>query len=192
MEEERTTQEVIQLLGQDCERCHAELLASIDTGQTDGHGNVAADYEFHACQLVRAVFAYIEAVTFSVKASSAWRCLEEKIDISPQERYFSVDTEYEINNHGKVVETTAKIPLSRNIRFAIALNRKAHKRSEPFDASVEWWSCMMESIRVRDRLTHPRWPTDLDVSGDEILKLLLKARQGFEDELLQHESYNAA
>jgi len=113
--------------------------------------------------------------------------MEEGIDISPQERYFAVDTQYEINDRGKIVETKAKIPLSRNIRFAIVLNRKASKVTEPFDASVEWWSCMKESIRVRDRLTHPRWPADLDVSGDEIVKLL-KARDGFEEELLKHKS----
>ena len=191
MDEERTTQEVIELLGQDCERCHTELLASIDAGEIDADGNVDADYEFHARQLVRAFFAYIEALTFSVKASSAWRCMEEEIDITPQERYFATDMEYEINDRGDVVETTAKISLARNIRFALALNRKAHKVSEPFDPSVEWWSCMKEAIRIRDRLTHPRWPTDLDISGEEIVKVL-KARHGLEEELLCHESSNAA
>lgn len=191
MDEERTTQEVIELLGQDCERCHTELLASIDAGEIDADGNVDADYEFHARQLVRAFFAYIEALTFSVKASSAWRCMEEEIDITPQERYFATDMEYEINDRGDVVETTAKISLARNIRFALALNRKAHKVSEPFDPSVEWWSCMKEAIRIRDRLTHPRWPTDLDISGEEIVKVL-KARHGLEEELLCHESSNVA
>jgi len=191
MDEERTTQEVIELLGQDCERCHTELLASIDAGEIDANGNVDADYEFHARQLVRAFFAYIEALTFSVKASSAWRCLKEEIDITPQERYFAADMEYEINDRGGVVETTAKISLARNIRFALALNRKAHKVSEPFDPSVEWWSCMKEAIRIRDRLTHPKWPTDLDISGEEIMKVL-KARHGLEEELLCHESSKAA
>ncbi|MDD4964963.1 MAG: hypothetical protein PHI11_13710 [Gallionella sp.] len=191
MDEERTTQEVIELLGQDCERCHTELLACIDSSEIDADGDVDADYEFHARQLVRASFAYIEALTFSVKVSSAWRCMEEEIDITPQERYFATDMEYEINERGDVVETKAKISLARNIRFALALNRKAHKVSEPFDPSVEWWSCMKETIRIRDRLTHPRWPTDLDISGEEIVKVL-KARRGLEEELLCHESSNAA
>lgn len=182
MDDERTTQEVIELLGQDCERCYAELLASIDAGEADADGNVDADYEFHARQLVRAFFAYIEATTFSVKVSSAWRCIEQNIDITPQERHFATDTEYELNDRGGLIETTAKISLARNIRFAIALNRKAHKVSEPFDPSVEWWCYMKEAIRIRDRLTHPKWPTDLDISGDEIVKVL-KARQGFEEEL---------
>ena len=125
-----------------------------------------------------------------VKASSAWRCMEEDIDISPQERYFAVDTEYEVNDRGEIVEATARISLAKNIRFTLALNRKAHNVAEPFDPSVEWWSCMREAIKIRDRLTHPRWPRDLDVSGDEVVKVL-KAKQGFEEELLRHDP-NAA
>lgn len=154
-------------------------------------GYLESDYEFYARQLIRAVFAYIEAITFSVKASSAWRCMEESIDISPQERYFAVDTEYEINDRGEVVEAVAKISLAKNIRFALALNRKAHNVVEPFDASVEWWGCMREAIKIRDRLTHPRWPKDLDVSGDEVVKVL-KARRGFEEELLRHDTKAAS
>lgn len=187
MEDERTTREVIELLGQDCDRCHSQLVASIDAGQVDEDGNVSADYEFHARQFIRAVFAYLEAVTFSVKAWSAWHCMEHNIDITPQERYFATDTEYEVNERGEVVEAVAKISLSRNIRFALSLNRKAHGITDPFDASVEWWSCMKEAIRVRDRLTHPKMPGDLDVSGDELVKVI-KAKKGFEEEVLRHSS----
>lgn len=158
-----------------------QLLASIDDGEVDEHGNVDADYEFHARQLIRAVFAYIEATTFSIKAWSAARCMEEDIEITPEERYFATDTEYDLNDRGEVVESVAKISLAKNIRFAIVLNRRAHKMLEPFDASVEWWGCMKEAIRIRDRLTHPKMPEDLDVSGDDIAKVL-KAKKGFEDE----------
>ncbi len=191
MDDERTTRELMELLGQDCDRCHAELVASIDAGEVDADGNVDADHDFHARQLVRAVFAYIEATTFSVKAWSAWRCMEEDIEITPQERYFATDTEHELNDRGEIVEAVAKISLSRNIRFALALNRKAHKVPEPFDASVEWWSCMKEAIRIRDRLTHPKLPGDLDVSGDDIVKVL-KAKNGFEAEVLRFADPNAA
>jgi hypothetical protein len=110
--------------------------------------------------------------------------MEEGIEISPEERYFSIDTEYDLNDRGEVVELVAKISLAKNIRFAIALNRRAHKVSAPFDASVEWWSCLKEAIRIRDRLTHPKMPDDLDVSGDDIVKVL-KAKKGFEEEVGQ-------
>lgn len=185
MEEERTTAEVIEVLGDDCDRCFEELSAVIKAGKRDENGLIDADYEYKARQFIRAVFAYIEAVTFSVKASSAMYCIDNDIDISPQERYFAIDTEYELNERGDVVETVAKISLAKNIRFAVALNRKAHKVEESFDASVEWWSCLKAAIKIRDRLTHPKWPQDLDVSGDEILKVVT-AKSGFENEISRY------
>lgn len=184
MDDERTTAELIEILGEDCNRCFDELSAIINAGKRDKSGFIDADYEYKARQFIRTVFAYIEATTFSVKASSAIRCMDSDIDITPQERYFAIDTEFELNERGEVVETVAKISLARNIRFALALNRKAHNVAEPFDASVEWWSCLKDAIKIRDRLTHPKWPGDLDVSGDDILKVV-KAMSGFENELMQ-------
>jgi hypothetical protein len=166
-----------------------QLLACIDAGEVDEEGRVDADYEFHARQLIRAVFAYIEATTFSVKAWSAAHCIEQGIEISPSERYFATDIEYEVNDRGELVEAVAKMSLARNVRFALAINRKAHKIAEPFDASVEWWSCLREAIKIRDRLMHPKMPGDLDVSGDDIVKVL-KAKQGFEEEVLRHRARN--
>lgn len=191
MDDERTTREVMEQLGEDCDRCHAQLIACIDAGEVDTDAGVYADYEFHARQLIRALFAYIEATTFSVKAWSAGHCMDHGIEITPQERYFATDTEYELNERGEVVEATAKISLARNIRFALAMNRKANGISEPFDASVEWWACLREAIKIRDRLTHPKMPGDLDVNGDDIIKVL-KAKQGFEDEVLRVRGNNAA
>ena len=191
MDDERTTQQLIEALGEDYDRCYRELLSSFDAGQIDADGNLDADYEFHARQLIRAAFAYIEAVTFSVKASAAWKCMEEGIEITPQERYFATDTEYELNEKGEIVECATKISLSRNIRFALSLNEKAYGATKSFDPSVEWWCCLRESVKVRDRLTHPKMPRDLDVSPEELIKAI-KAKSGFDKELLRYASTDAA
>ena len=94
--EERTTKELIQTLGEYFERCYQGLLQSFDEGTTDEDGNLDADYEFHARQLIRAVFAYIEGVTFSVKVTAAVDCMQRSIEISPQERYIAIEVDYEL------------------------------------------------------------------------------------------------
>jgi hypothetical protein len=116
---ERSTQEVMETLGEDYDRCHKALVDCIDAGKKDKNGNVTADYEFFARQLIRAAFAYIEAVTFSVKAHSAWQCMERNLPIEPEERYFATDIEFEISEKGEVVERSARISLPRNVRFAL-------------------------------------------------------------------------
>lgn len=94
--------------------------------------------------------------------------MDNEIEITPQEKYFATDTEYELNEKGEIVETSARISLAKNIRFAIAINRKANGIDQSFDASTEWWSSLKQAIRIRDRLTHPKMPEDLDISGNAI------------------------
>ena len=183
--DERTTSELIETLGDDVFRCHGELLASIDEGTIDPNGGVYADYEYHARHLVRAIFTFIEAVTFSVKAHAAQYCLEHDRDISPSERFYSIDIEYILTDKGEVVERAAHIKLADNIRFAFALQEKALGLSTKFDASVKWWSCLKSSIKVRDRLTHPKLPGDIDVSGDEIVAAL-EAYEGFKQQVMYY------
>ena len=181
--EDRTTKELIETLEEDFERCHTELVKSFDAGIVDNVGNVTADYAFHARQLVRAFFAYVEGVIFSVKVCGAAHCLANGIDITPQERFFAAEVDYSLDNKGQVVEQRAHIKLASNMRFAFALTEKAHGLEPRFDPSVEWWSNFQTSIKVRDRLMHPKLPGDLDVSGGEIIAVL-KAKKGFAELLL--------
>jgi hypothetical protein len=137
---------VIETLGEDFKRCFEGLSQSFDDGTLDEYGYLDAYYEFHARQLIRAVFAYIEGVTFSVKITAARDCMQRGIDISPQERYIAAEVDYELNEKVEVVERPARISLSSNIRFAFALSEKARELSPQFDASAEWWFCLREQL----------------------------------------------
>ena len=136
------------------------------------------DYEFEARQLIRAIFAFIEGLTFSIKIRAAYHGMRRGAGISDPERYFAGEISHALDEKGEIVERPAMINLSRNIRFAFALYEKAFNIPKQFDASAEWWSRLQRSIKVRDRLTHPRMPADVDVSIDEVIDAL-KAHEGF-------------
>ena len=53
------------------------------------------------------------------------------------------------------------------------------------DTKSEWWSCLQQAIKIRDRLTHPRFPEDIEISKDELF-ILLKAVNGFQKTLLAY------
>lgn len=146
--EELTTKQLIETLGDDVNRCHRNLIDAIDEGIVDEHGYVDADYEFHARQLLRAVFAYIEGLTFSAKVTAAKQCLDEGIEISPPELYFAGEVSYELSGKGEVVERSAQIRLAANVKFAFTLLERANGYPLHFDAASEWWFCFKESIRV--------------------------------------------
>jgi hypothetical protein len=188
--QERTTQELIEKLGDDVDRCHAGLIQCIDAGDTASDGTVTADYEYHARQLIRAILAYVEGVTFSVKVSAVARCLKSGIEVSDHERYLAVEIDGQLDDKGNVVERPARLRLVGNVRFAFRLLEKATRGAFRFNPSSEWWASLRKTIAVRDRLTHPRFPQDIDVSGEEIVGAL-KAKAGFEEALSSYESHEA-
>ena len=180
---DRTTSALIEKLGDDVRRCHDGLLKCIDQGEREKDGTVLVDYEYHGRQLIRSILAYVEAVTFSVKISSVKKCLDAGIAVSDHERYAAVKTDTDLNDQGEIVERPAKLRLASNVRFAFRLLERAKRGRFKFDASAAWWSDLKSTIRVRDRLTHPRMPEDIDVTPNELLAAL-RAKDGFEELLL--------
>ena len=177
--DERGTGELIETLGDDVDKAYAALDASFEAGKEEDGSVPASVYEFYARQFIRATLAYIEGVTFSVKVASVKRCRDSGIEVTDFERYLAIEVDGNLNDRGEVVERSAKLRLAQNVRFAFRLFEKASGQPLPFDPSDEWWSCLKNTIRVRDRLTHPRMPEDIDVSANEILDAL-KAKTGFE------------
>ena len=111
-------------LGNDVTKCHEELLKAIDEGTVDSDGNVDADYEYHARQLVRTIFAFIEGVTFSMKVKAASHCLDNRIEITDGERFFAVDKDHILTDKGRVIERPAHIRLSDNVQLALRYKKK--------------------------------------------------------------------
>ncbi len=185
MDDDRTTKELIEILGTDYEYFHGEIISRLDEGEKGQDGLTSADFQFEARQLVRAAFAYIEAVTFSVKVHSAMVCDRNDVYLSDAERNFIGEIQFSLNDKGEVVERAAQIKLTQNIRFAFNLLARSRQIESKFDPSTEWWSCLRSSIRVRDRLMHPRLPVDLDISIKELLDVM-KAKHGFDQLLMEY------
>ncbi|WP_372747853.1 hypothetical protein [Litorivivens sp.] len=187
---ERTTTELIVSLGEDFERCHQLVLDAIEDGKAEDGYYVNRDYEFHARNLIRSGLSLIEAATFSIKVQSANKCIEKGIPISDHERFLSIEIDADIDDKGQVVERPAKIRLTSNIRFAFGLLERASGTKTTFDPQLDWWSFLRKTIRVRDRLTHPRMPEDIDIGGEEVVDAL-KAVEGFEKVVAQSFRENA-
>lgn len=178
----RMTGDLLEILDSDYRRCYSQILKRLDEGQRTEDGCITADYEFDARQLIRSAFAYIEGATYILKIEASFNCEENGIDILPQQFHFIFEADFGLNEKGEIVQRPAKISLAKNIRFAFSIFAEANGIESSFDPSVEWWSLLQNSIRVRDRLMHPRTPSDLDVTPKETIAMI-QAKAGF-DELL--------
>ncbi|WPL17828.1 hypothetical protein Thiowin_02870 [Thiorhodovibrio winogradskyi] len=180
--DERTTADLLEALDSDYQRCYQQIITRLDEGERDEKGNISADYEFEARQLIRAAFAYIEGAVFVIKIEASFNCEEKGIELTPQQHHFIFEADFDLNDKGEVVQKPAKIPLAKNIRFAFSVFAQANGIKPTLDVGSEWWSKLQESIRVRDRLTHPRSPSDLDVSPSEVISTVV-AKSGFDEAL---------
>lgn len=176
--EERTTEELILTLAEDYRRCYKAVLDAIENGKRDDLGNTEVDDQFQCRQFIRALFAYIEGVTFALKLAGLDGCMSNNVNLSAAHVDMTFEVRHEIDDKGQIVQRPNQITLSKNIKFAFALYAKAHNIENPLDTSLEWWSCFKSSTRVRNRLTHPRNPEDLDVQPFEIVDAV-KAEVGY-------------
>jgi hypothetical protein len=51
------------------------------------------------------------------------------------------------------------------------MTRKASKSVTPIDYSGTGWQQLLVSVKIRDRLMHPKQPADLTVTDDEVASL---------------------
>lgn len=110
-------------------------------------------------------------------------CLDNGVEVSHADADLVFEVRHDLNDKGKIVETPAHIKLTRNIKFTLALYARAHRIARKLDTASEWWECLVSSIKVRDRLMHPRNPKDLDVSPKEVISAI-KAQRGYSSEII--------
>lgn len=177
---ERSTEELIIKLGADRDQCLDAIMKTFD-----GEKKIFDQerFDFHARQLIRSSFAYIEGVVFSLKLTAANKCMRHGLSLSPQERYLCIEIGYDLNDKGEVVERPIQIRLARNILFAFELATRSLKLDHKFNPSVDWWASLKAAIKIRDRFMHPRMPEDFDISLDAVLTVM-KATHGFKAHVL--------
>lgn len=182
---ERTIRELFLALSNDYERCYDNVLKDIEDGERLADGAILADHEFNARQLFRAGFAYIEGASFSLKIVAIDDAIENGIEITQAEINFAFEESHQLNDKGYIVEVKAHISLAKNIKFAFNLYAKAHGLNKSFNAVPVWWGDLIKSIKIRDRLMHPRSPEDLDIEPKEVVTLV-SAINGFNSLLAEY------
>ena len=188
---EFSTRELLDALESDFLRASNALIASIQGAEDSRTSEHEQEHFYLMRQVVRTAFAYMEGTTFSLKLTATKACVDKGIDVSQAERYLVGEIEHRVNDGGEVVQRPAHIRLTANIRFAFNLAERAWAKNGLFDPSSDWWACLQASVKVRDRLTHPRWPMDLEVSPDEMMQMI-KAKDGFTNLVRQYAVASAA
>lgn len=111
---------------------------------------------------IRSAFALIEGTSFY------WRCMiNDSLRFNPD--LFSESEELQLNEKGKKKEdeeVDKYYGTEEMIKFSLKMLAKF--ADEKIDLGREGWEKLKSSLKVRDRITHPRSNSNLEISDEEI------------------------
>ena len=115
--------------------------------------------------LVRSVCAFCEGLAYCLKQLPLSGLGAE---LTPIERALVLEEDYELDSNGRPMVRPARLKTLNNLRFALELLPRKMGASFAPEYSDHGWEALQLTIKVRDRITHPKMAGDLEISDDEI------------------------
>jgi hypothetical protein len=151
----------------DLEKLYTELQAEIDffVAKDKGYIDPIALSSVERRLFVRSVFSFIEAAVFRIKTGALFW---DTSKLLPYEIALINEEDYELDDTGTVKTRRARLRFSGNFRFAFAVAAKAAGVTYQLDVGGDGWRALRDSVKVRDRLMHPKRSADLVVTDAEV------------------------
>jgi len=150
-----------------------DLLTSILWADADDALRLAAEKPtgFNKRAAFRAVFASIEGTTSALK--------HQVMALWPGRRRLYTDAEaavlreenFDLDRSGTAKARPKVLPPDLNFRFAMAMYMRELPVVLSLDTSSDGWRAFQESLRIRNRVTHPRLPEHIEVASADIAQL---------------------
>ena len=140
---------------------------------------------------VRSAFAFAEGMTHAFKRFALAVHADKASLFSEAEVAMLRGVTYELEDSGDAVTRSKYLRFAPNIRLALRAFSRAQGCPDPIDFSTAGWQALREGARIRNRLMHPRTPTDLEVS-DADLELVDQGIRWFQSETGRLMGYRGA
>jgi hypothetical protein len=128
----------------------------------------------------RTAFTYIEAIVFQLKRLSVSE-VDSSVRFTAAEVALLNEETYSLRNNGSPRTQSAHLPLLDNMRFTANMFSKAHRSTFDRTYDDQGWRDLREAQTIRNRITHPKSPTELEVSGSEMMEILSNLVEGHRD-----------
>ena len=151
---------VMDILGADTERCMDELTRIAD--QEDRLD------QFWARTLTRALISWIEATTHEMKLVVQAAADAGFIDLSSGERRVLEEQSYELNDRAIPSPRPKYVPVDKLTRFVFHLFGRVYGIDVTLPVGENGWRQLLLAIRIRHRITHPKEPSNLEISTGEV------------------------
>jgi len=134
-----------------------------------------------ARMLIRSMFATIEGIVYCMKQVAC----EANMATGPltlDELLVCKEIAIGLKSSGEVDVSSMRLKFESNLKFAFAACAKALHQSFELDTNCRGWNRLVQSVKVRNRLAHPKRSSDLELTDDE-LGHAIEAYQWFDQQV---------
>lgn len=126
----------------------------------------------------RALFAAVEGIIFQMRVVSLRIATLKSLGLEPGEIALLKEEAYELDSKGRARTKAYFANTEKSYRFAVLSFAKVHCSDFEPDYGGQGWENFKRAIEIRNRITHPKEPSGIDVSDAE-LAILFQAGSWF-------------
>lgn len=154
---------------------HLEYLKLLDILITDVECSIEKfnqdDNQFTRRSFIRNVFSFIEGNINMLKQEILVKLKHSRIiKLEPEEILVLKEESPQVEKNGKIKATTKYVDLLTNIRVTFRYYTKIFDFKYDLDVSKQYWQIFQSSLKVRNRITHPKVESDMDISNQELVE----------------------
>tara|TARA_R110001599_G_scaffold239169_1_gene438762 strand:+ start:25 stop:588 length:564 start_codon:yes stop_codon:yes gene_type:complete len=126
------------------------------------------DSGYWARSLIKTIVSFYEADIFILKSELVKFCQKKQVNIQPNVLMYLKNMKYDIKDNGDIKEKYYQVTLKADIKFAFKQVCSLKGYILKADYNDSRWSQLVNTIGVRNRLTHPKSLTDQSITKEEI------------------------
>jgi hypothetical protein len=131
-----------------------------------------------ARMLIRSMFATIEGIVYGMK-QLAFAANRADGPLTLDELLICKEISFGQKGNGEVDGSSMRLKFESNVKFAFAVLAKVFHQSFELNTNCQAWNRLVQSVKVRNRLVHPKRSSDLELTDDE-LRHAIEAYQWFD------------
>lgn len=133
----------------------------------------ACDDPYSRRVTIRALFAMIEGLSFSMKdvvrtALNEFPEVVAKLGFKRSDIAILYEESYGLNDKGSAKARPSFLRLIPNLRFAMSSYARIFTVKWEPDCNTVGWRALNNLVDVRNRITHPKDPNDLQITDDDM------------------------
>lgn len=147
-----------------------EIVDAIGVEEADGSGIIVYPAKVprtKARMLIRSMFAAIEGSIYCLK-QLAFSMNTSEGPLTLDELLICREATFGLKDNGEVYRDRMRLKFEPNLKFAFKAIAKVMHEVVRLDTNCPGWNRLVQSVKVRNRLAHPKRAADLDLTDDEL------------------------